>query len=177
MKKYLLPLLAVGLLTACGDSKKDKEISELKEQVAYLKGAADQQAKQDSAAAAQQQAESAPAADQAKAEPAAPAAPAVDNSRFAPGKDIFFYGSISTYDDAQINVTAGSGTATFGGQERQVKFESYTPSTGQLVYKAYLHGSYIGKYVGTYRNGGYNGTFHNSKTGGKVSFHLTEFCD
>lgn len=187
MKKILLPLLAVALFVSC-DNKKDQEIEKLKEEVAYLKGAVDQQNKQ--TAPASEAAAAAPAAAPQAVPAAAPqAAPAPEpepapsrtvtdaSNPNTPGANVFFSGSISVYNDVVFTVTGGSGVAQFGGQERTVKFSSYNPSTHKLVYKAYLKGSYIGDYVGTYRSGRYKGTFNNKKNGGKVNFDLYEFND
>lgn len=165
MKKYIVPviaLLSIALFTSCGDSKKDQEIQELKEQIAYMKGAADQKAEQDSAAAEQ-------AAQPAAEQQSKPAAAAPKSNKYS---DFEAYGSISSYGDAHFYLRNGSGQATFGGQTRQLRYESYDPSSGQLVVGAYYGGSYIGQYIGRVSNNIYSGKFHNYKNGGKVDFYL-----
>lgn len=165
MKKTILPLLAIGLLAGCGDNKKDQEIQELKEQIAYMKGAADAKAEQDSVAAEQPAAAPVQPAAEQHSEPAAPA----QSNRY---RDFEAYGSISSCGDAHFYLRNGSGQATFGDQTRQLRYESYDPSSGRFVVGAYYHGSYIGQYIGRIKNNVYSGTFHNYKNGGKVNFDL-----
>lgn len=168
MKKTILPLLALGLLAGCGDSKKDQEIQELKEQIAYMKGAADAKAEQDTMAAEQPAAAQPAAAQPAAEQPAAPAAPARSNQY----SDFEAYGQISSYGDAHFYLRNGRGQATFGDQTRQLRYESYDPSSGKFVVGAYYGSSYIGQYIGRIRNNVYSGKFHNYKNGGKVDFYL-----
>lgn len=167
MKKTILPLLAVALFAGCSDSKKDQEIQQLKEEIAYMKGAADAKSEQDSVAAEQ------PA--QPAADPAQPAAEqhsqpaAAQSNKYS---DFEAYGSISSYGDAHFYLRNGRGQATFGDQTRQLRYESYNPSNGQFIVGAYYGGSYIGQYIGRIRDNVYSGKFHNYKNGGKVDFYL-----
>lgn len=176
MKKFILPALALVILASC-NSKKDQEINELKEQVAYLKGAMDSQqnkenedAAQAAAAEAKAAAEKA-AAEKAAAEKAAQAANSHEHTTF------YACGSISVYNDASLELVNGSGHVTFGGQTRQLRYVSYNPSTHQYILGAYLNGSYIGQYIGTLSGSRYKGVFHNVKNGGKVNFDLWEMTD
>lgn len=176
MKKFILPALALVILASC-NSKKDQEINELKEQVAYLKGAMDSQqnkenedAAQAAAAEAKAAAEKA-AAEKAAAEKAAQAANSHEHTTF------YACGNISVYNDANLELVNGSGRVTFGGQTRQLRYVSYNPSTHQYILGAYLNGSYIGQYIGTLSGHHYKGVFHNVKNGGKVNFDLWEMTD
>lgn len=176
MKKFILPALALVILASC-NSKKDQEINELKEQVAYLKGAMDSQqnkenedAAQAAAAEAKAAAEKA-AAEKAAAEKAAQAANSHEHTTF------YACGNISVYNDASLELVNGSGRVTFGGQTRQLRYVSYNPSTHQYILGAYLNGSYIGQYIGTLSGHHYKGVFHNVKNGGKVNFDLWEMTD
>ena len=148
MKKIILPLLAVAVLASC-DNKKDQEINALKEQVAYLK-------------------DSVAATDAPK--------PSLVTFQMAdvntPGFNMFVTGSIATYRDAQITVSAGEGSAMFAAQERGIRFKSYDSSNSQLVLEAFYLGEYIGDYVGTYAGGRYTGIFTNVKNGGQINFDL-----
>lgn len=154
MKKFIIPLFAVLLFASCNDSKKDQEISALKEEVAYLK---------DSVAASE-----------------APS-PGLVNTQAAshntPGFNVFLTGSIGICREAQLTVNVGEGTVMLAAQERDVRFKSYDSNTHQLIYEAFYEGEYIGDYVGTYADGSYKGVFTNIKNGGKVNFDLRDFED
>ena len=94
-------------------------------------------------------------------------------------ESLFLHGTIGGADDAEFSYDAATddGTVTFtieGVQNnRKIKQGSFNLQTGRLVMKEYFtNGTYIGDFVGTWKNGIYSGVFTNKQSGGKVDFYL-----
>lgn len=83
-----------------------------------------------------------------------------------------FTGTIGGYSNATLYFNAGSSTYTLSGHTRDVSINSYDASSGSLTVDAYLNGSYIGYFSGKLRGGHYEGTFYNTRSGGRVNFSL-----
>ena len=89
-------------------------------------------------------------------------------------------GTIGVSLDGKMNydglLDEGEASFSLSGTKvvRKLKLGSYDVSTNKLVMKEYdLRDTYLGDFVGTWKNGTYKGIFTNTK-GGKVDFNLKE---
>lgn len=94
------------------------------------------------------------------------------------GLSLNLHGSIGGANDAIFTLSGinndGFTSFTVSGvrNERKLRFGSYDKQSGKLIIQEYFtNGQYVGDFVGTYKNGVYEGVFTNTK-GGKVNFRL-----
>lgn len=169
---FALGVFLTGTLTSCKKNQKEISQQEFQQMLDDAEKKGEEKAKKEM----QQQTQEEQAAKD-KQQVKEPVATADRNDISV--ESLSLTGTIGGADDAVFNYNAdmdnGTVAFTISGvvNERRIKQGSYDPQSGRLVMREFTsNGSYIGDFVGTWRNGVYAGVFTNKKTGGKVDFRL-----